>query len=412
MVDEGEILSPFGRFLFPHIFRSFRMAIQPSKLALAFAALTAIYLTGWLLDLSRTLLHSTSAASTDTGVFSALWSFADAEIQAVIAPILAFDIGRFGQSLLNTIHRWAEAVAWMFKHHPVHSIVVLAVALVALSLAGGAICRIAAVEFARDVRPGLGQAWRFAKRKLVNLIAAPITPLVIALLLGLPIILLGALGNIPYAGELLTGLLLPLALILAPFIAVVLIGTAAGLSLMFPAIAYEDSDAFDAIGRSFSHVYTRPWRLGFYALTAAVYGAICYVFVRLLAFLLLWVTHGFLQIGLRDEKLQAIWPQPTFNNLLGTTAAEPETWSLWLGAFLIRVWVLVVIGLMISFLISFYFTAGTIIYALMRNRVDGTPLDEIYEAPEETTHAPGPLESPRPGVSPDEAAGQASGTSE
>jgi hypothetical protein len=245
----------------------------------------------------------------------------------------------------------------------------------------------------------------------VNFAAAPITPLVVALLLGLPIVLLGALGNIPYAGELLASLLLPLALILVPFIAVILLGTTAGLNLLFPAIAYEDSDYFDAVGRTISSVYARPWRLGFYTLVAAVYGAACYLFVRLFAFLVLWLTRGFLQVGLADEKLRAIWPEPAFGNLFGATAGTPESWSLWLGALLIRIWVLGVAGLVVSFILSFYFTAGTIIYALMRNRVDGTPLDEVYEAPEETTPGSGPAEDRGPAVAPDQA-GPATATSE
>jgi hypothetical protein len=192
-----------------------------------------------------------------------------------------------------------------------------------------------------------------------------------------------SLGNIPYAGELLTGLLLPLSLILAPFIAVILIGAAAGLNLLFPAIAYEDSDFFDAISRCVSSVYAKPWRLGFYTLAAAVYGAACYLFVRFFTFALLGLTYGFLQIGLEDAKLQAIWSQPTFFDLAGASPVAPKVWSLGLAALLIRIWVLGVIGVMISFLISFYFTASTIIYALMRNRVDGTELSELYEAPEE-----------------------------
>ena len=94
---------------------------------------------------------------------------------------------------------------------------------------------------------------------------------------------------------------------------------------MFPAIAYEDSDFFDAISRSFSSVYAKPWRMGFYTLVAAVYGAVCYLFVRFFVFLLLWATYGFLQFGLSDNaKLQAIWPEPSFDNLLGTAAVAPE----------------------------------------------------------------------------------------
>jgi len=149
---------------------------------------------------------------------------------------------------------------------------------------------------------------------------------------------------------------------------------------MFPAIAYEDSDCFDAISRSFSYVYANPWRMGFYTVTAAVYGAICYAFVRFFSYLLLQITYFFLQLGFlqNNAKLTAIWPQPNFTDFLGSAAPSPAHWAGSAGAFLIYVWVLTVVGLMVSFVISFYFSANTIIYALMRNRVDRTALDEIY----------------------------------
>lgn len=400
MVDETGPVFPFGGVLFPNIFRSFRMAIQPSRLIIAFAAVTAICLTGWLMDLGRTVVLTgalpamgygpfTGAESGHVGVFTPLWHFCVIQFHTALHAILTLDAPEFVASII----RCAEAIARAFERHTLYTVVFFTIVLIILSPAGGAICRIAALQFARGERLGIRQASRFSRRKLTSLIAAPIAPLIIALLLGLPIVLLGALGNIPYAGELLTGLLLPLALIPAPFIAVVLIGTVAGLGLLFPAIAYEDSDFFDAISRSFSSVYARPWRMGFYTLAAVVYGAACYLFVRFFTFLLLWVTRGFLQLGLGNAKLQAIWPEPSFDSLLGTAAAAPETWSLWLGALLIRIWVLAVVGLMISFVISFYFSANAIIYALMRNRVDGTPLDEVYEEPEEATGEPVPADS-------------------
>jgi alcohol dehydrogenase class IV len=59
------------------------------------------------------------------------------------------------------------------------------------------------------------------------------------------------------------------------------IGLGGGVNLMFGAIAYENSDAFDAVSRSLSYVYARPWRLAFYTLLATVYGSISYLFVRL-----------------------------------------------------------------------------------------------------------------------------------
>lgn len=421
MVHERESLSPLKSFLFPHIFRSFRMAIQPSRLTIAFAALLAICLAGWIMDLSQTvvvfaqdqvalpggiagrrpqggiaelnaylrspaqfrsLVDSPPSSHTKTGVFNALGGFADAELQTVTTALLSLDIRQFVRSLVNSIQRSAQAVIWAFTYHTLYSLIFFAVALVVLSAAGGAICRLTALQFASGTHQGLPNACRFARKRLASLVAAPVGPLVIAFLLGLPILLLGVIGNIPVAGELLAGLLLPLALLLAPFIAVILIGEAAGLGLMFPAVAYEDSDFFDAVGRSFSSVYAKPWRLGFYTLLATVYGAVCHLFVRLFAWVLLWVTGWFLQLGLSDAKSRAIWPGAHPADVIGTVGA-PQAWSLCAGAFLVRMWTFAITGLTVAFLISFYFTANTVIYALMRRHVDGTELEEVYEVADE-----------------------------
>ncbi|MEN6576502.1 MAG: hypothetical protein ABFD90_09175 [Phycisphaerales bacterium] len=399
MVGTGEPTSPWGSFLFPHIFRSFRMAIQPSRLVTAFAAVAGICLAGWVMDLSRTVIVTDGPAVAGYGQLLPsgmteldLYAISETRLQELVEspPADSSRVGLFAalcrfcaiQCRSGNVFGCLRAPVWALTYHTVYSVVFFAVVLVALSFAGGTICRMTALEFALGRRMGLSEAWRFSIDRIASLVAAPIGPLVIALLLGLPVVAIGALGNIPVVGELLTGLLFPLALVAGPFIAILLIGVVAGVSLMAPTIAYEDSDFFDAISRAFSNIYARPWRMGFYSLVAAVYGAACYLFVRLFAFLALWSTRGFLQLGLRDEKLDAIWSPPSLAGLLGA-AASPDGWSLWLAAFFIRIWVLVVVGLTVSFILSFYFSASTIIYALMRNRVDGTVMNEVYVAAEE-----------------------------
>ena len=120
----------------------------------------------------------------------------------------------------------------------------------------------------------------------------------------------------------------------------------------------------------------------------AVYGAVCYAIIRFFAFLLLLATHLFLRLGLwvqnseNVNKLTAIWPKPTFMNLLGSSAPAAANWSQSASAFLIQLFSLVVIGFVVCFIISFYFSANTIIYSLMRNKVDNTALEEVY------THSP------------------------
>lgn len=455
MVDAREPVGPLGSFLFLSIFRSFRMAIQPSKLALAFAAVTVITLAGGVMDLNRTVvatddftyvpdgeavtitrpgwwiteldIYLTSDTSVAdfresnwpqgrrVGVCRAFWTVVAEQFHAALYALFALDIWLVIDSIANCI----RAVLWAFHYHTVYSIIFFTIVFVMVSLAGGAICRIAALQFARGERSGFAQGLRFAIRKSLSLFAAPITPVAIILLFGACIALLGLVGSIPVVGELLTGLLLPLSLIAAALMAVLVVGLIGGLNLMAPSVAYEDSDSFTAIAHSFSYVYNKPWHIGFYTVVAAVYGAVCYLFTRFFAFLLLWLTYQFLQVGsLRNEKLAMMWPEPVFDDFLRPAATMPDTWPFWLGALLTRLWVLAVVGLLVSFIISFYFCANTVIYALMRYRVDSTPMDEVYAGPEESTPEPPLSETPSeadsgaPAVSPEDQRAQDRQTSE
>jgi len=123
------------------------------------------------------------------------------------------------------------------------------------------------------------------------------------------------------------------------------------------------------------------------------------VFVRFFAFLLLLVTHWFLRLGVWVEnsegvnKLTAIWAEPSFMNLLGSSGSAPTNWSGSVAGFLVYLVLLLVIGLVVSFIMSFYFSANTIIYSLMRNRVDDTALEDIYRLSEEPQTEQGITES-------------------
>lgn len=409
---------PFGSFLFPRIFQAFRMAMQPSKLAVAFAAVTILCLTGWIMDLSPTVITVASysapvaqKASTGpalhtienateldlyvmygassfrnfvesreglghrTGVFNTFRRFGTSQFHSVLfAP----------RGVISNLTNGLKALEWAFRRHTLYSVIFFTIALVVVSTAGGAICRMAATELARSEKPGLLQAISFARRRLLHLLGGLFGPIVLVFVFGAPIMLLGLTANLPL-GELLPGLLLLLAFVAACAALITLVGAVGGLGLTIPAVAYEDSDSFDAISHSFSYVYSRPWHLGFYTAVAAVYGGLCYLLVRLFGFLVLWLTYHFLQIGFlgQNAKLHAIWPEPTPMDFFGQAAVMPTTWSLWLVFLLIRVWVFGVAALTASFLISFYFSATTIIYALLRRHVDGTPVEEVCISPQE-----------------------------
>jgi len=426
MANGKERILPLDSFLFPKIFQTFRMSIQPTKLLIALCAVALICLTGWIMDLASQSVVVAPDGSTEldmytwsitdphastplfrdtgprTGVFATLWTFASVHLHSAVSSLFQFNI----ESTIRNVIACFASLIWAFRHHVVYSLIFFAIALAILSVAGGAICRIAALQFAGAERPGLRQAVRFGLRKFTALFTAPLTPMLAIIIIGATIILLGALGNIPFAGELAVGLLLPVALAIAVLIAVVAIGLVGGFSLMFPTIAYEDSDCFDSMSRSFSYIYNKPWRMGFYMTIAFVYGAICYTFVRFFSFFVLWTTHTFLQLGsaYKNAKLQAIWPEPALDDFFVAGVAAPANWSTSISSALIYFWVLVVIGLVVAFVISFYFSAGTIIYALMRNRVDLIALEDVYVySPQETpAAAPSPVTAGKapPGTEP------------
>jgi len=420
MVSEKHPMELLDNLLFPKIFQTFRMAIQPTKLLIAFSALVIICLAGWLMDFSKTVVAVRGPQSRETelqiymvnpqgvqsyieklkekgertGVFSTLWQFATVRFNGAVESLFALNLPGVAADIVDCF----KAVRWALKYHFLYCVVFFVITLAAISAGGGAICRIAALQFAQGEKPGLKEAVRFSAKKFTSFFGAPLVPVGMVIFIGVFIFILGLIGNIPRAGELIMAIFMALALIAGALIAIVAIGAIAGFNLMFPAVAYDGSDCFDSISRAFSYVYAKPWRMGFYTVIAAIYGAICYTFVRFFAFLLLWVTHRFLQLGVWADnsskevnKLIAIWPEPKFIKLVDPSSLAAANWSESLSAFLVELLLLAVVGLVVSFIISFYFSANTIIYSLMRNRVDNTALNDIYtprideEKPEPTT---------------------------
>lgn len=413
-MDSEELsLKLWDHFLFTKIFRTFRIAIQPGKLTIAFSAIALICAAGWVMDFTNTVvvLKDTQGRIVSTelqiymtnpdmlqpyiesykekgariGVFSTVWHFAAQRFHGTLNSLFAFNLPDVAANITD----YFKALGWAMKYHPFYSIIFAVIKLAVIALAGGSICRIAALQSARGEKPGLSEALRFGTKKFKSFFTAPLVPLAICTCMGLLIFLLGLIANIPRVGELIMAIFMFFALLAGALVTIVLIGTIAGFNLMFPAIAYDGSDCFDAVSRSFNYVYSRPWRMAFYTATAAVYGAICYTFVRFFAFLLLWVTRWSLQLaiftenGSRVNKLDAIWPQPSFMNLPGPAPLPTANWTEDIAAFLVSLCVLIVTGLVVSFVISFYFSANTIIYAALRNRVDDTPLQDVYKHPEQ-----------------------------
>ena len=393
------------KFLFFNIFRTFRLAIQPTKLIIALLALIVICLAGWIMDFTKTVrvsnngtcelqiyisrpqqlpsfIETYSDKGSRKGVFATVWSFTASKFHNTANALLTANLSRAATNIADC----CKALGWLIKYHLLYLIIFGLTALAVLSIGGGGLCRITALQLAQGEKPGLTEAMRFSTQKFKNLFASPLVLTGIIIFIGLLISVIGLLGNIPYIGEFIVAVSMPLLLLAGLITAAFIIALIAGFNLMFAAVAYDGFDFADTVSHCVRYVYTRPWRMLFYTSIAAVYGSICYIFVRLFAFLTLSVTRQFLHLAMRvgcnsgeASKLTAIWPAGDFVNLAGSAQQLQLNWSQSCAAFLIHLCVLLVIAVVVSFIMSFYFSANTIIYANLRSITDGKAMEDIYK---------------------------------
>jgi hypothetical protein len=311
-----------------------------------------------------------------------------------------------------------------------YALLVMVWTLLVWGLFGGAITRIAAVQVTRQEKVGLLDALRFASRKYLSYISAPLFPLVFVALLLVLMILFGWVQMIPWFGDIVDALLWWVMILLGLGMAVVLIGLV-GWPLMSATISTEGTDSWEAVSRSYSYVYQAPWQYVWYSLVALAYGAVVVFFVGLVGSLTVYLskwgvslTPG-IDLADRNPSFLFVYAPESFGwraLLLQGTAIEglplveqgkinAEAYLSYLntfrffnqvGAVVVSIlWVGVLFMLILGFGYSYFWSACTIIYLLMRRKVDDTELDEVYLEEEEGKQAGGlPVPQPSTPASP------------
>jgi hypothetical protein len=270
------------------------------------------------------------------------------------------------------------------------SLIALAVfSLLMLALAGASIARLSALELAGIERAPLRDVFFFTIRRLWVFVKAPVTPFLILLAIGLVMALVSMLGAVPYIGPIVLGLVFFAFLGVSFVLMLLLLGILGGFNLLYPTIAVEGADSFDAMSRSFAYVYARPWRLLVYTVTSLIYGVVTFLFVSFAVFLILFLTHTFVGWGMNLfgahdgalsglPALETIWPEPQFLRLVSPTNWYVMSWPEFIGSLLLHFWVFLLITGIGAYVISYYFSSHTIIYLLLRRSVDGQNIREVY----------------------------------
>jgi hypothetical protein len=254
------------------------------------------------------------------------------------------------------------------------------------------------------------------------------------------LILFGWLVWIPWFGEFFGGVLWVFVLLIGFMMAVVMVGMV-GWPLMVATISTEGTDSFDALSRSYSYVYQAPWQFVWYNFLAVVYGAVLIFFVGFMASLLVfvgkWGVSSAPGLAKADEKRDRepsylfIYAPTSYGwrdllissntqHVVSNKVDAPDGHKIVkyeftpkyeqaisvpnrIGAFLVAVWIYPFFLLVLGFGYSYFWTASTIVYFLMRHQVDDTEMDEVHmededlEDPFLSATTPPPSAAPPPG---------------
>ena len=428
--DQHAPIDWMRHFHFLHIFKSARMAAAPGKLGLAALALLLTLAAGSLLDWiwvsagggykAEQLRRSPMIVPVDQmevgeeyGPFEVLATHEEHCVHEALRAARKLQLfGRMGDvwrdlhrqggpQLQPTVGQGYGACAmiigmivglkWIVLTSWSGLIFVLLFGVLFLAIwarCGGAICRMSALEFARDEHISWRDAWSYSGQRWKQMILAPVIVVLIAVAVAVMLIIGGWLLQIPAIGW-IGAVIFPFAIFGGVVIALCVLGLAAGFGLMWPTLAVDGLDSTDAIARGPSYVAEKPAHAAWYGLLALVFGAIVWMIVRGFAFLVLLATYGFVKMGFSE--LTQMWATPTFDHfyMASAQAGDLEGWTQrHLTLPLIQMWVGVFILLVNGYLVSYFFSVSTIIYFLLRFHADDMEFDDIHMESGDTLPVP------------------------
>ena len=371
--------------LFPWllIVRSYRVALDPRKVLIAAAGLFLTFLGCWFFG---QLFGSNESVAKLTPTFSSfpLDGITD-------KPVI--DAG----SLWNSVH---QRLIGPFKAIFRAEVTVAQLAYLLLccvwtvavwSWGGGMICRMAAMEFTLEESISTGEAFRHAKKFFTTYFISPLCPLVGVFLALLPMCIAGLLMKFDF-GVLLMAILWPLVIAGVLLESILLIGLLLGWPLIWPTTAVEGSDAFEPLSRSFGYALQRPLKYLAFVLLAVVVGTVAWLLVWIVISLMVSLTAYGASWGTGNDRMGQIVStisSPGIRNMaehLGpypTTTAPFESGMGYYGVQVLTFWIGIMGLLALGYGFSYFWTASTSIYLLLRADVEGAEMDEIYRDEQE-----------------------------
>ncbi len=358
-------------FDFRDIFRAGRYGFNPKKISVHLFGLTFAYLIYEILVYASLFIASESGAK----------QFWDTYALLPVCPLVdyAFEDITIGAMWLGTF-----------------------ILFVFFFLASTMVSKITIEDLRGDHFFSITASWGFVRKHWKSVFGTLLGLIAILVLLALIPICVGLLGKIPMVGRVIlmfASILTPFAFFLGLLMAYLLVGL--GISLFFApsVVGAADSDAFETAYQHLAMLWNQPWRVLIYeiflvgvkAICIPIWGIFCLAGFALamqpIYFLIptdlqhiMWQTDRWL--GGSIEKLNALPYMEHFRIFdIGSEAANlPITLNV--AAIFMTLSLLFIVGLVIAYLFSIASAGNTLIYTILRRRVDGVNLLEVEEETE------------------------------
>jgi hypothetical protein len=242
-------------------------------------------------------------------------------------------------------------------------------------------------------------SWGFVRNRWKSVFGTLVGLVVILVLLALIPIFVGLLGKIPTVGRVIlmfASVLTPFAFFIGLLMAYLLVGL--GVSLFFApsVVAAADSDAFETAYQHLAMVWNQPWRVFIYEALLFGVKVICtpiWAIFCLIGFALAMLPIHFLiptdmqhimwqadrWLGGSIDKLAVLPYMEHFK--VFDIGSEPTNLpiTLTIAAIFMTFSLLFIAGLVIAYLFSIASAGNTLIYTILRRRVDGENLLEVED---------------------------------
>ena len=346
--------------LWPRLLRAGSLALRPSRVGLAF-----FYLVG--------LAALVSIADRIDGVEGNALMAAGQEwvvhLWALIRNAGQADAADVGQAINGM---FVGAVWGLVRDHPLIALVFLPLFLIWTTLIGGAISRIAAMDFAQGVGLSWPEGTGYALGRWTSFAGSIGGPL--ALVYGIALALaIGGWALFSISGVNVVGGVLWVVFLLASLVAaVIMVAMTLGGPMLVPAVACEGTDAIDAVQHVYSYVFAKPLRLLLYIAILAIQ----FVLLAIVIGAVIWLVIHFAQHA------AGIWVGPEADAVLrgavvvqeGQDASRVDA----VAASLVAFWTGIPVLLGMAFAVSYFWCAATVLYLCMRRICDGQDISEVW----------------------------------